>query len=393
MKRKIISAVLMSGLVLNTVSPIVATANDFDTQIANKDKVISNLTAEQAKAKAQVTAIQSQVAALQAEQDQLAKENETLQAESQALENDVRVLSQKIVARSNQLKQQARSAQRNKKSSGYITTILQADSLSDAISRVMAVRKVVAANEKLLKKQEADKQVIEEKQKANQEAINTVAANQEILAENAYVLAAQKAELEVAQINLAASLATAESEKASLVTAKAEAEAKARAAAEAKAKAEAEARAAAQAQVASVAAAQAVVNQVVQTQPAATPAAPVASLTANVSSAGNTYPVGECTWGAKQLAPWAGNYWGNGAQWAASAAAAGFRVGSTPVVGAIAVWSGGGAGHVAVVTGVQSNTSIQVMESNVNGNRYIANHRGWFNPTNVQGTVSYIYPN
>ena len=111
------------------------------------------------------------------------------------------------------------------------------------------------------------------------------------------------------------------------------------------------------------------------------------------SSAGNTYPVGQCTWGAKILAPWAGNYWGNGGQWAASAAAAGFRTGSQPQVGAIACWNDGGYGHVAVVTAVQSTTSIQVSEANYAGNQSIGNYRGWFNPTTAQGTVTYIYPN
>ena len=64
------------------------------------------------------------------------------------------------------------------------------------------------------------------------------------------------------------------------------------------------------------------------------------------SSSASSYPVGQCTWGAKTLAPWAGDYWGNGGQWSASAAAAGFRVGSQPEVGAIACWTDGGYGHV-----------------------------------------------
>lgn len=394
MKHRIISAVLVSGLVLNTLAPTLVTANDFDTQIANKDKVISNLTAEQAKAKEQVSAIQSQVKALQAKQDALAAENTKLQAESKELENDVQVLSQKIVARNNQLKQQARSAQKNKKSTSYINSILQANSLSEAVSRMMAIRKVVSANEKLLKQQQSDKKVIEEKQKANQEAINTVAANQETLAANAFALATQKAELEVAQLALASSLATAENEKASLVSAKAEAEAKARAAAEAQARAKAEAEAQAAAQLASVATAQTTFNQSVQNAVAASqPVVAPAATRVTTTSTGNVYPVGECTWGAKELAPWAGNHWGNAVNWAAAAAASGFRVGSTPAVGAIVVWSGGATGHVAVVTAVESDTRIQVMESNVLGNRYISNFRGWFNPIGIQGHVSYIYPN
>ncbi len=123
------------------------------------------------------------------------------------------------------------------------------------------------------------------------------------------------------------------------------------------------------------------------TAPSATPVASVARPQVSYSSV-NNYPVGQCTWGAKSLAPWAGNNWGNGGQWAASAQAAGYSVGSTPMAGAIAVWNDGGYGHVAVVVEVQSSSNIRVMESNYSGKQYIADHRGWFNPSGVV----FIYP-
>ena len=111
------------------------------------------------------------------------------------------------------------------------------------------------------------------------------------------------------------------------------------------------------------------------------------------AAAATTYPVGQCTWGAKALAPWAGNWWGNGGDWAASARRAGFQTGSTPQVGAIICWTDGGYGHVGVVTHVESETRIQIQESNYAGKLYIDNFRGWFNPLAAgQGTVSYIYP-
>lgn len=113
----------------------------------------------------------------------------------------------------------------------------------------------------------------------------------------------------------------------------------------------------------------------------------------SVEPTANTYPWGQCTWGVKNLAPWAGPFWGNADQWANSAAAEGFEVGTTPVAGAIAVWSGM---HVAYVTDVQNEHSIQVLESNYGGNQNIGNYRGWFDPTAQHGfgggTVSYIYP-
>ena len=125
--------------------------------------------------------------------------------------------------------------------------------------------------------------------------------------------------------------------------------------------------------------------------PAEQPAA-----TSEAASTPNTYPVGQCTWGAKSLAPWAGNNWGNAKNWIASAQAAGHSVGTTPVAGAIAVWpyDGGGYGHVAYVTSASGANSIQVMESNYAGNMLIGNYRGTFDPTSSAhgGSVYYIYP-
>lgn len=107
---------------------------------------------------------------------------------------------------------------------------------------------------------------------------------------------------------------------------------------------------------------------------------------------GINYPVGQCTWAVQKLTGWAGDWWGNASSWAANAARDGFAVGSTPVVGSIIVWSNSGFGHVAYVTAVESDTKIQVLESNINGYQWIDNHRGWFNPDDGYSQISYIYP-
>lgn len=112
----------------------------------------------------------------------------------------------------------------------------------------------------------------------------------------------------------------------------------------------------------------------------------------------NTYPIGQCTWGAKVLAPWVGNYWGNANQWLVSGSAAGHTTGTTPQVGAVAVWTGGagGYGHVAVVTAVDGD-NIQVMEANYGGSaeqadpRGVGNYRGWFSAS-ASGITGYVYP-
>ena len=370
-----------------------AHAETTDDKIAAQDNKISNLTAQQQEAQKQVDQIQEQVSAIQAEQSNLQSENDRLQAESKKLEGEITELSKNIVSRNDSLQKQARSAQTNGAATSYINTIVNSKSITEAISRVAAMSEIVSANNKMLEQQKADKKAISEKQVANNDAINTVIANQQKLADDAQSLTTKQAELKAAELNLAAEKATAEDEKASLLEKKAAAEAEAKAAAEAEAAYKAKQASQEQTVVASgnttfTAEVQAVSESSSSYTPALVKHHPTYSTNAS------SYPTGECTWGAKTLAPWAGDYWGNGAQWATSAAAAGFRTGSTPQVGAIACWNDGGYGHVAVVTAVSSSTSIQVSESNYGGNRTIGNKRGWFNPTTTsEGFVTYIYPN
>ena len=394
MKKKILASLLLSTVMVSQVAVLTtAHAETTDDKIAAQDNKISNLTAQQQEAQKQVDQIQEQVSAIQTEQSNLQSENDRLQAESKKLEGEITELSKNIVSRNDSLQKQARSAQTNGAATSYINTIVNSKSITEAISRVAAMSEIVSANNKMLEQQKADKKAISEKQVANNDAINTVIANQQKLADDAQTLTTKQAELKAAELNLAAEKATAEDEKASLLEKKAAAEAEAKAAAEAEAAYKAKQASQEQTVVASgnttfTAEVQAVSESSSSYTPAPVKHRPTYSTNAS------SYPVGECTWGAKTLAPWAGDYWGNGAQWATSAAAAGFRTGSTPQVGAIACWNDGGYGHVAVVTAVSSSTSIQVSESNYGGNRTIGNKRGWFNPTTTsEGFVTYIYPN
>ncbi|HES3833792.1 TPA: CHAP domain-containing protein [Streptococcus pyogenes] len=397
MKKRILSAVLVSGVTLGAATTV--GAEDLSTKIAKQDSIISNLTTEQKAAQNQVSALQAQVSSLQSEQDKLTARNTELEALSKRFEQEIKALTSQIVARNEKLKNQARSAYKNNETSGYINALLNSKSISDVVNRLVAINRAVSANAKLLEQQKADKVSLEEKQAANQTAINIIAANMAMAEENQNTLRTQQANLVAATANLALQLASATEDKANLVAQKEAAE---KAAAEALAQEQAakvKAQEQAAQQAASVEAAKSAITPAPQATPAAqssnaiepaaltAPASPSARPQVSYSSV-NNYPVGQCTWGAKSLAPWAGNNWGNGGQWAASAQAAGYSVGSTPMVGAIAVWNDGGYGHVAVVVEVQSSSNIRVMESNYSGKQYIADHRGWFNPTGV----TFIYP-
>ena len=414
MKKKLLTTILLSTVALSQVGTVISVgADSTDDKIAVQDSKIADLSSKEQSAQAQVDQIQSQVSEIKKQQETLKAENERLNEESARLSAEIEELSKNIVARQESLANQARSAQTTGTATSYINAIVSSGSLTEAISRVSAMNEIASANNKMLEEQKRDKEAIDAKQKENNEAINTVIANQQKLDEDSQALTTKEAELKVAQLNLAAEKTTAENEKNALLAEKAAAEKAAAEAAAAEAayraqqeeqrkaveasantNLQAQVQAATQTPAAEAAQPQATVSTpaapAVQTQTVATPAA---TSRPTYSSSASSYPVGECTWGAKVLAPWAGDYWGNGAQWAASAAAAGFRTGSQPQVGAIACWNDGGYGHVAVVTAVQSTTSIQVSESNYLGIRSIGNYRGWFNPVNAQGSLTYIYPN
>ena len=413
MKKKLFATILLSTVALSQGAVVAGvSADSTDDKIAAQDNKINSINQQQQSAQAQVDQIQGQVSEIKKQQENLQAENDRLNEESERLSAEIDELSKNIVARQESLANQARSAQTTGTATSYINAIVSSGSLTEAISRISAMNEIADANNKMLQEQKRDKEDIAQKQKENNDAINTVIANKQQLEDDAQALSTKEAELKVAQLNLAAEKSTAENEKNALLQQKAEAEKAAAAAAAAEAayrakqkeqqaavKAsanttlQAQVQAAAQTPAATPAAAQtqAAPQPAVQTQAAAAPVATTSRPTYSTSA--SSYPVGECTWGAKTLAPWAGDYWGNGGQWAASAAAAGFRTASQPQVGAIACWYDGGYGHVAVVTAVQSTTSIQVSESNYNGIRSIGNYRGWFNPTTAQGTVTYIYPN
>ena len=455
MKKRILSAVLVSGVTLSAAASV--HAEDYDSQIAATNNAISNLASQQEAAQAQVATIQSQVSTLRTQKTELEAKNAELEKVSADLESEIQELSSKIVARQDSLAKQARSAQQNNTATSYINSILNSKSISEAITRITAISKVVTANNDLLTKQESDQKELAAKQEENQAAINTIAANKSELETTEAGLTTQQAELEAAQVTLAAELATAQNEKTSLVSAKSTAESVAASTAASVAQSQAIAESEATAQVVdsseaatSVASSEVAATSEAVAQPSETPvsetstaseaaqepassetsevqpesaapavseapvsavpvvtseAAPAASEapapaaeTHKVSAAStpNTYPVGQCTWGVKSLAPWAGNNWGNAKNWIASAQAAGHSVGTTPVAGAIAVWpnDGGGYGHVAYVTSASGANSIQVMESNYAGNMSISNYRGTFDPTSSAhgGSVFYIYP-
>jgi surface antigen len=81
------------------------------------------------------------------------------------------------------------------------------------------------------------------------------------------------------------------------------------------------------------------------------------------------FSTGQCTWyvATRRRVVWhtaSGELGGNAGQWLQLAHADGYQVGPAPQVGAIAVYVDSGAGHVALVVGVDSAGAYTVAEAN-----------------------------
>lgn len=87
----------------------------------------------------------------------------------------------------------------------------------------------------------------------------------------------------------------------------------------------------------------------------------------------STYYAGSCTAFVRARISWVGQYWGNATDWGNSARNAGRTVNNTPAVGAIAWFKAGMPtadpiyGHVAIVTAVNGNGTVHIVEGNFDG--------------------------
>lgn len=87
----------------------------------------------------------------------------------------------------------------------------------------------------------------------------------------------------------------------------------------------------------------------------------------------STYYAGSCTTFVKARISWVGRYWGNATDWGNSARNAGRIVNNTPAVGSIAWFKAGMPtadptyGHVAIVTAVNGNGTVHIVEGNFGG--------------------------
>ena len=407
MKKRLLT-VLVTGTVLSlgALAPSV-NAQDFDSQIETVNSSIANINEKKSAVNSTIDTLAKELSDVQTKIDTTQAKKAEVQEAIETLKTEIAKLEKVIAERNTRLEEQARSVQTNGARS-YLDFLLNAESLSDAVSRIGVVMDLMGANRELMQQQAEDKKQVESKEEAQQEKLAEQEAAEKELASLQTELNDTFSKNKVLLANLSQEEVAEIAKRDGLV---AEKEAFQKRLAEEKAKAEAEAARIAEASRQALAA-QASQSQTTATQTSYEAPAPAAASTASTSTAssststpapaaqtssytytaGGGFPAvdpsfraslnggyfGQCTYYvfnrmAQVGTPIGHSMMGNAAEWPSYARSYGYSVSNSPSAGSAIVFQQGLAGadptygHVAFVEAVNADGSLYISEMNVRG--------------------------
>jgi len=406
--KKRLLTVLVTGTVLSlgALAPSV-NAQDFDSQIETVNSSIANINEKKSAVNSTIDTLAKELSDVQTKIDTTQAKKAEVQEQIETLKAEIAKLEKVIAERNTRLEEQARSVQTNGARS-YLDFLLNAESLSDAVSRIGVVMDLMGANRELMQQQAEDKKQVESKEEAQQEKLAEQEAAEKELASLQTELNDTFSKNKVLLANLSQEEVAEIAKRDGLV---AEKEAFQKRLAEEKAKAEAEAARIAEASRQALAA-QASQSQTTATQTSYEAPAPAAASTASTSTAssststpapaaqtssytytaGGGFPAvdpsfraslnggyfGQCTYYvfnrmAQVGTPIGHSMMGNAAEWPSYARSYGYSVSHSPSAGSAIVFQQGLAGadptygHVAFVEAVNADGSLYISEMNVRG--------------------------
>lgn len=402
--KKRLLTVLVTGTVLSlgALAPSV-NAQDFDSQIETVNSSIANINEKKSAVNSTIDTLAKELSDVQTKIDATQAKKAEVQEQIETLKAEIAKLEKVIAERNSRLEEQARSVQTNGARS-YLDFLLNAESLSDAVSRIGVVMDLMSANRELMQQQAEDKKQVESKEEAQQEKLAEQEAAEKELASLQTELNDTFSKNKVLLANLSQEEVAEIAKRDGLV---AEKEAFQKRLAEEKAKAEAEAARIAEASRQALAA-QASQSQTTATQTSYEAPAPAAASTASTSTAstpaapaqtssytyttGGGFPAvdpsfraslnggyfGQCTYYvfnrmAQVGTPIGHSMMGNAAEWPSYARSYGYSVSHSPSAGSAIVFQQGLAGadptygHVAFVEAVNADGSLYISEMNVRG--------------------------
>ena len=406
MKKRLLT-VLVTGTVLSlgALAPSV-NAQDYDSQINSVNSSIANINEKKSAVNSTIDTLAKELSDVQTKIDTTQAKKAEVQEAIETLKTEIAKLEKVIAERNTRLEEQARSVQTNGARS-YVDFLLNAESLSDAVSRIGVVMDLMSANRELMQQQAEDKKQVESKEEAQQEKLAEQEAAEKELASLQTELNDTFSKNKVLLANLSQEELAEIAKRDGLV---AEKEAFQKRLAEEKAKAEAEAARIAEASRQALAA-QASQSQTTATQTSyEAPAAAASTASTSTASSSTSTPAaqtqtssytyttgggfpavdpsfraslnggyfGQCTYYvfnrmAQVGTPIGHSMMGNAAEWPSYARSYGYSVSHSPSAGSAIVFQQGLAGadptygHVAFVEAVNADGSVYISEMNVRG--------------------------
>lgn len=406
MKKRLLT-VLVTGTVLSlgALAPSV-NAQDYDSQINSVNSSIANINEKKSAVNSTIDSLAKELSDVQTKIDTTQAKKAEVQEQIETLKAEIAKLEKVIAERNTRLEEQARSVQTNGARS-YVDFLLNAESLSDAVSRIGVVMDLMSANRELMQQQAEDKKQVESKEEAQQEKLAEQEAAEKELASLQTELNDTFSKNKVLLANLSQEELAEIAKRDGLV---AEKEAFQKRLAEEKAKAEAEASRIAEASRQALAA-QASQSQTTATQTSyEAPAAAASTASTSTASSSTSTPAaqtqtssytyttgggfpavdpsfraslnggyfGQCTYYvfnrmAQVGTPIGHSMMGNAAEWPSYARSYGYSVSHSPSAGSAIVFQQGLAGadptygHVAFVEAVNADGSVYISEMNVRG--------------------------
>ena len=191
-----------------SISNIESKRTGIQEEIAEAQKLIKELNAEQAKLTKQIEQVEKAIKENNAKITKTKEQIKETQADVDALKKSIAALEERIANREEVLKERALSFQESGGDVNYVEVLFGATDFSDFVGRVQAVATMAQADRDILAQQEADKAELEEKKAAVEKKLSNLKSMKVELEGMQVQIESQKKQSERAMAKLEAKEAT-----------------------------------------------------------------------------------------------------------------------------------------------------------------------------------------
>ena len=203
---------------------ILVKAQTIEEKIKEKNDKIETIVKDQKSAKIYLTDLDNKITQLENEYQKVLKEKNTSEKKLTEINQKITTLEEKIHLRNKLIEEQARNAQVNQKSDSIISVMVNAESLSDAVTAAFGMTKLISASNEIMQAQIDDKESLDELKKEAEKKVIDAEKETRSLEEKEKNLIEAKLNQSIKINEISASLATEQSEKEKFENQKQEAE-------------------------------------------------------------------------------------------------------------------------------------------------------------------------